>query len=146
MTEKRPLRNLTPGLCHKLRADMLAACAKIASAHGLVVEDAGQRNVDLRWGFEASFRVSLPLADGSTRNPDQLLFELLAPEFGLEPEDYGREFTTGRDWFKLTGIDPRRPKYPISADRIADGKGFKFTAENVAILLRASLKNVSPGQ
>ena len=41
-------------------------------------------------------------------------------------------------------IDPRRPKYPISAMRIPDGKGYKFTAENVALLLKAAMKDVSP--
>ena len=29
------------------------------------------------------------------------------------------------------------PRYPISAERIPDRRGFKFTAENVAMLLQA---------
>lgn len=39
-----------------------------------------------------------------------------------------------------TGIDPRRPKYPISVERILDHRGFKFTADNVAMLLKAQVK------
>ena len=31
-----------------------------------------------------------------------------------------------------------------SATRIPDGKGYKFTAENVALLLNAAMKDVSP--
>ena len=75
---------------------------------------------------------------------DELLFEALAEEYGLSPEDIGREFSTGRERFRVAGIDPRRPKYPISATRIPDGKGYKFTAENVVLLLRAAMKDVSP--
>jgi hypothetical protein len=32
----------------------------------------------------------------------------------------------------------------LSATRIPDGKGYKFTAENVALLLQAAMKDVSP--
>jgi hypothetical protein len=30
--------------------------------------------------------------------------------------------------------------------RIPDGKGYKFTAENVALLLQAAMKDVSPNR
>lgn len=85
-----------------------------------------------------------PLPDGSTLDPERTLFEALAEEYGLSPDDFGREFSTGRERFSVAGIDPRRPKYPISATRVPDGKGDKFTAENVPLLLRAAMRDVSP--
>jgi hypothetical protein len=100
--------------------------------------------MDLRWNFEFGVRVSIPLPDGSSLDPERILFEALAEELGLSPDDFGREFSTGRERFRVAGIDPRRPKYPISATRIPDGKGYKFTAENVALLLKAAMKDVSP--
>lgn len=51
---------------------------------------------------------------------------------------------TGRERIRVAGIDPRRPKYPISATRIPDGKGYKFIAENVALLLQAAMEDMSP--
>jgi len=99
--------------------------------------------MDLRWNFEFGVRVSIPLPDGSTLDPERILFEALAEEFGLSPDDFGREFSTGQERFRVAGIDPRRPKYPISATRIPDGKGYKFTAENVALLLKAAMRDVS---
>jgi hypothetical protein len=45
---------------------------------------------------------------------------------GLTGEDYGTVFTTGRDSYRFTGVSGGRPKYPISAERVYDGKGFKF--------------------
>jgi hypothetical protein len=104
----------------------------------------GFKRMDLRWNFEFGVRVSIPLPDGSTLDPDRILFQALAEEFGLSPDDFAREFSTGRERFRVVVIDPRRPKYPISATRIPDGKGYKFTAENVALLLQAAMKDVSP--
>jgi hypothetical protein len=89
-------------------------------------------------------RVSLPLPDGSTLDAKRMRFEALAEAYGLSPEDFGREFSTGRERFCIVGIDPRRPKYPILATRVPDGKGYKFTAKNVALLLPAAMTDVSP--
>jgi hypothetical protein len=66
------------------------------------------------------------------------VFVLLAERYGLSAGDFGREFTAGGERFRLSGIDPRWPRYPISAERIPDRKGFKFTAENVAMFIAQS--------
>jgi hypothetical protein len=142
MSEIAPPRNLTPGLCKTIEAEMLKVFAEVAAKHGLVAEGLGMQAMDLRWNFEFGVRVSIPLPDGSTLDPDRILFAALAEEFGLSPDDFGREFSTGREKFRVAGIDPRRPKYPISATRIPDGKGYKFTAENVALLLQAAMMDV----
>ena len=144
MPSTKPPRNLTPVLCQRLQAEMLKACETVAARHGLVVEPRDITGVDLRWGFDASFRVSIPLPDGSALDPERLRFEALAEAFGLSPADYGQQFSTGREQFRITGIDPRRPKYPVSAERIPDGQGFKFTAEQVALLLQKGMKDVTP--
>jgi len=113
-----------------------------------VLEDGGfglaTSNIDLRWGCDVGFRLCIPLPDGTTLDPEQLRFEALAEAFGLSPGDFGREFSTGRDKFKVTGIDPRRPKYPVSAERLPDRQGFKFTAEQVALLLQAGMRDITP--
>jgi hypothetical protein len=144
MPSAKPPRNLTPVLCQRLQAEMLKACEAVAARHGLVVEPRDITSVDLRWGVDASFRVSIPLPDGSALDPERLRFEALAEAFGLSPADYGRQFSTGREQFRITGIDPRRPKFPVSAERIPDGQGFKFTAEQVALLVQKGMKDVTP--
>jgi len=119
-------------------------CAEVAAKHALVAEGLGMQAMDLRWNFEFGVRVSIPLPDGSTLDPERVLFDALAEEFGLSPDDFGREFSTEREKFRVVGIDPRRPKYPIFATLIPDGKGYKFTAENVALLMQAAMKDVLP--
>ncbi len=135
---------MTAPLCQQVSQEMLKACQNVAARHGLVAEAKEFSGVDLRWGFDLAFRVSLPLPDGTALDPERLRFEALAEAFGLSATDFGRQFSTGRESFRVIGIDPRRPKYPISAERIPDGQGFKFTADQVALLLRSSMRDVTP--
>ena len=136
-TSKVPLpRNLTPELCDRLRHDLLKACQNVAETHGLTVEGGELSDIDLRHGFDISFRVGIPMKDGALYSPDKAMFEVLAPHFGLEPSDHGRTFNSSGEMFRIAAINPNRPKYPISAERVSDGRGFKLPAENVAMFLR----------
>ena len=144
MSNPNPPRNLTPVLCQRLSQEMLKACQDVATRHGLVVEAKEIAAIDLRRGFDLAFRVSIPLSDGTALDPERLRFEALAEAFGLSAADYGRHFSTDRETFRIVGIDPRRPKYPISAERISDGQGFKFTEDQVALLLQKGMREVTP--
>ena len=133
-----PPRNLTPELCDRLRRDMMKACLTVAETHGLTVEGGELSDIDLRRSFDIGFRVGIPQADGAIYSPDKAMFEVLAAHFGLEPSDYGRTFRTGGDLHRIVGINPNRPKYPISTERVSDGRGFKMPAENVTMYLQNS--------
>jgi hypothetical protein len=139
-----PPRNLTPALCDRLCRDLLAACQKVAETHGLTVEGGDLSDIDLRHGFEVGFRVGIPMADGSLYSIERALFETLAEHFGLKPSDYGRTFKSNGEAFRITSLNPNRPKYPISAERVADGRGFKFTVENVVLHLGTSTARGDP--
>ena len=56
------------------------------------------------------------MPDGTALDPERLRFESLAEAFGLSPADYLRQFSTGRELFRITGIYPRCPKYPVLAE------------------------------
>ncbi|MER8435960.1 hypothetical protein NKH36_24630 [Mesorhizobium sp. M1312] len=141
MSKGKHITRLTPAACEEIQARMLEACRKIAADHGLVIEGAGWHGLDSGFCFEPVFRVSVPASDGTAFNLEKDLFGFLAARYGLAPSDFGREFRTGSERFRITGIDPKRLKYPISAERIPDRRGFKFTAENVAMLLKAQSKS-----
>ena len=133
-----PPRNLTPELCDRLCRDMMKACLAVAETHGLTVEGGELSDIDLRHSFNIGFRVGIPMEDGAIYSPDKAMFEVLAPHFGLEPSDYGRTFRTSGDLHRIVGINPNRPKYSISTERVSDGRGFKMPAENVALYLQRS--------
>lgn len=70
-------------------------------------------------------------------------FATVTEDYAQSAEDFGREFSTGLEQSCVPCIGPRPPKYPTSATRIPIGKGYKFTAENVVVVLRAVMKDVS---
>lgn len=133
-----PPRNLTPELCERLRRDMIGACRAVAETHGLTVEGGELSDIDLRHSFNIDFRVGIAMADGAIYSPEKAIFEVLAPNFGLEASDYGRTFRSQDELFRIVAINPNRPKYPISAERVADGRGFKFSVDNVVLHLQRS--------
>jgi len=135
---KPPPRNLTPALCEHLRQKMLQSCKAIAEEHGLVIQGSPLHEVNLRYGFNFTIEVGIPMSDGTILEPGRALFEVLAGDFGLNASDFGREFRANGEAFRITGLSPRRPKYPIDAERLSDRGQFKFTAENVVLYLRAS--------
>jgi len=61
-------------------------------------------------------------------------FKLYASSFGLKPEQLGATFQYGRDTYKLVGLKPRRPKMPILATRLADGRTYKLPEDAIASL------------
>jgi len=130
-----PPRNLTPTLCAKLREDLLEAAKVVGEKHGLIAEVGEPRDIDLRSGFELRLRFGIALPDGTLFEPERALFEVMADMYGLRPEHFGAEFVSNGECFRITGLNPNRPRYPISAERIFDGRNFKFTAENVAFKL-----------
>lgn len=137
MSKGGRITRLTPAACEEIQTRMLEACRKVAADHGLVIESVGWHGMDAGFAFEPAFRVSIPASDGTAFNLEKDRFEFLAEHYGLAASDFGREFTTGSERFRIAGIDPKRPKYPISAERIPDRRGFKFAAENVIMLLKA---------
>jgi len=106
MCEIAPPRNLTPGRCKTIEAEMLKACAEVAAKHGPVAEGLGMQAMDPSWSFEFGVRVSIPLPDGSTLNPERMLFEALAEKVGQSPDDFGREFSTGRERRRSLQLPP----------------------------------------
>ncbi len=139
-----PPRNLTPPLCDRLRRDLLKACQGVVETHGLTVEGGELSDIDLRHGFNISFRVGIPMEDGAIYSPEKAMFEVLALPFGLEPSDYGRTFKARGEMFRIVAINPNRPKYPISVERVSDGRGFKFPAEGVVLYIRNAEGHVGP--
>jgi hypothetical protein len=134
----RPPRSLTPPLRARLHKEMIAACRAVAEAHGLVVEHGGVEEMDPRLGFAFTLRVGVPDADGALFKPGHGLFAVIVESYGLAPTDLGREFTAQGETFRITGLNPNRPKYPVDAERLPDRRGFKFAADTVAMHLKAS--------
>ena len=70
-------------------------------------------------------------SDGQVNNREVGIFKRNAFLWGLQPSDLGREFVAMGETYKIVGANTRRHRFPISADRVRDGKPFKFGHETV---------------
>jgi len=136
MSKDKPITELTPAACEQVLDLILAACKGIAADHGLILEGARWRSNPAGTALETGFRVTLPGAADKERQVQKELFALAAEHIGLKASDFEREFSVAGDRYKITGIDPRRSKYPISAERVSDGRGYKFPIDEVVKLLK----------
>ena len=131
MYEPTPITNLTPAACERILALMMVACTRIAADHGLKIEGTWWRPRADGLAFDTGFDVSVPGREAEERKRDKEIFVALAEECGLKATDYGREFVIEGERYRITGIDPRRFKYPINAERLPDGRAVKMPLDEV---------------
>jgi len=80
-----------------------------------------------------TFEVSTRNEDGSVNSKEASSFKALAREYGFEPSDLGREFTSLNDGkrFRIIGLNTRARKMPIICERLEDGGRYKFPSSNI---------------
>jgi len=107
------------------------ALQEVAEKFGLTVKRESGRFDSTKFTAKFSF-----LAVGESGVPKD--FRQCASLVGLDPDCYGKVFRSNGEAFRVTGINLRRRKYPVSAERVKDGRSYKFSAENVMWMLRAA--------
>lgn len=82
-----------------------------------------------------SIRIEITdITDGKTL--EEKNFELYASQYGLMAKHLGAKFRSGSDIYVVTGLKTSRPKFPINAMRVRDGRKYKFTASFVLLNLK----------
>jgi len=61
---------------------------------------------------------------------DRAVFDAHAPSFGLTGA-FGKVFALRGTQYRVVGLSPNRPRYPVNCERVRDGKPFKVPAEDV---------------
>lgn len=74
-------------------------------------------------------------SEGVVETPERIDFIRFASNYGLTPDNIDDTFVTNGTQYRITGLKTRRKKFPISGERVSDGKPFKFTADQVVIAL-----------
>jgi len=115
---------MTRPVAKRIAADVAAALKPVAEKYGMSLSEGGWSYYDTDITFKPKFAV---VTDSGVPAD----FERLAPKYGLEPSDFGKTFTSLGRQFRITGIKPTRRQYPISGERVPDGKSYKFTAQQV---------------
>lgn len=107
------------------------ALGQIAMKHGIVV--ARKHCTYSKTEVPVAFKFVVPerTEDGEAVDPKETEFRKYARRFGLEPDDYGKSFKTYNGLFRVSGIKPRGKKYNVLAENVANGRTYKFPANQV---------------
>lgn len=125
-------------------ADAIAALEAVAKRHGVsIAQKAGSFARD---GSNATIKFEIATVgnDGQVQTKDAQAFKRDAALFGIDPEALGTTFTVRGTEYRITGLSTRRPKYPISAERVKDGRAFKFPAEVVSSKVGGTSEGLTP--
>ena len=108
---------------------------ELGDKYGVNVEYAGGRYGGVTG--EVKLRIAVQATAGGLP-ANQVEFNRSCQWFGLQPGDFGKTFYVQGTAYRITGIKTSRPKFPISAERVYDRKGFKFPIQTVKQALSAS--------
>jgi len=131
----KPVKEFTRANCRTLMDEVEAALKPIAEKHGLTLDRKGKSFYRDKLPVMFQFLVTEKDEDGNAFDAAALEFKKNAFRVGLKPEDMGREFTSRGETFRITGLSLRRRKFPVSAENVRTGKGYKFPAEDVKMRL-----------
>lgn len=112
-----------------VRDEVIRALKPLEEELGVkIVQHSGSFNV---FSYTMKIEIATVGDAGEVQSKERENFKFMAPKYGLSPDDLDREFFAGNARFRITGIVPRRYAMPISAERIYDGKKFKFSPGQV---------------
>ncbi len=112
-----------------LRTAMQAALAPIEAQFGIQIH-VGNATYS---SDNAKFKVELATigANGVVQTKERSSFEALAALYQLDPKMLDQEITYGGTQYIITGLAPRRSKYPVLAKRVDSGKGYCLPIDGV---------------
>ena len=114
---------ITKDLMKKLRVAIDQALVEAGEKHGVKMKVGNGTFTDLSGSFKLNIQ---PLnEDGQAVSKHETDFLQYCHLYDLEPKDFGTMFNYGTGRFKLVGLKPRAPKYPIVGED-SSGRKFKF--------------------
>jgi len=121
-------------------------CERIRDAVDAALKETGERlGMTFRAGNMSydpdGLSVTIKLAgsvdgeDGEAVDPMVQEFKRHCDQFDLRPDHLGKEIKLEGTTFRIVGLKPRSPKFPIIGQRVSDGKRFKLPLKGVQIVL-----------
>jgi hypothetical protein len=104
------------------------ALEAIAASHGLTLAPSGRGSYD-------DYSVTMPKPEFRTATAAAEEFAEHARWFGLDADDFGREFTMDGVTYRITGILPKAKRLAVILTEVSRGKEYKVDGEKVAMAL-----------
>lgn len=115
-----------------LNAEIEAALQSVADKHGISIKTGGASFT--AQNYRLKLEVAIKDGNGDALTKQATDFQKHATQFGLSPDDFGREFVNRRSTFKIVGIAIGSWRYPILCEN-QNGKVYKFPAATVKAAL-----------
>ena len=126
-------KKFTREMVQQLRDELNEAVADVAKKHGISIHFGNAKFDDL----SIKYTVDLEFEATADFDPAKKLWEKHCSRYGLEPEDFGKEFKfLGENQvYRIIGCVPTAQKNVILIQRVPDGKEFVATAYEVRTCL-----------
>lgn len=130
---------ITVNIRSAIETAMKDAARAVALKHGLAMDSTVEVGVNAH-NMTASLTFSEMDKMGIPVSHERNMFEHLASRYGLQPSDFGKTFYMKRTQYRITGIDPSKPRFVIQGVRVYDNREFRFPARDVVNCLAAMAK------
>lgn len=114
--------------CNAVSSEAMEALQAVAERYGLSLNRQPGRYSEGNFTFKCEFKV---VSDSGVPAD----FAQKAAVLGLPEDCFGQVFNSRGRSYKITGLNLRRRKYPVSAVCVESGRGFKFAAHDVKAFL-----------
>lgn len=119
-----------------LSARMAALLAPLEAEFGVKIKAAGGSFAHTN----GIVKIAVEVQDtGNGLSAAESEFRQYAALFGLKPEWFGATFYVDGTQYRLSGVNPGAPKYPLKAQRVHDSRDFKMTTGMVKTAISAEI-------
>lgn len=136
------MSELTKEKVNQFTKEATEALEKIAERHGLKLDRRtatySRVDINMRLFFSIPGAVEEEISmtgELKISESEKASFRTHAEHFGMKRDDLGKCFRHCGELFRIVGIKPTRPKYPVNVVR-SDGKRFKFPHQIINTALR----------
>lgn len=123
--DKPTANELIPIIVDAVEAALAKYGVTVEAAGGLIAADHTEFTAKVRIKANSSSAVMIRV----TAEADD--WKRYAKMFGLPEDGMGCTFSSNGRSYTIIGIRPARPKYPVLASCVEDGKRYKFSAADV---------------
>jgi hypothetical protein len=117
-----------------IRTEIEEAIDAVAKKHGFVSSAGRITYTDAKVGLRVEFAIPGCVGGGNTMLA--VNWNEQCGKHGFAKSDLGKIFISGRgEKFKIVGLKPANRKYPVIAEKLANGKNFKFAPLQVKVSL-----------
>jgi hypothetical protein len=134
MTQK--ITSINRDTCRVIQEAAMKALGQVETDFGIKISFPGGGSFGPT-SVKFPFEFSLVSPTGVVLNAGAAAFTRLAPMYGMNAMDLGREFVYGRERYRIVGLAARRSRCPVIAEDVAKpGRRRLFAVELVNALLK----------